>query len=202
MSEMLSYDAELTSMTGGRGSYHMEMSHYDEYDYLIIDEAHHIESATTNALIAHPLGILQGVDHLFTGNVEKVDIEMLQALRDQRPYPPTAIQFAPIMRSGKYCDRASRRYRAIRSERTDGSCGAKRASRCHWAFRTAGADRRDRSHRTTRGARAGGCDGCHRAAGGARADRRDGRQRTRGAFRAEWSQWALWPVGPDRSVRL
>jgi elongation factor G len=27
---MLSYDAELTSMTGGRGSYHMEMSHYDE----------------------------------------------------------------------------------------------------------------------------------------------------------------------------
>ncbi len=27
---MLSYDAELTSMTGGRGSYHMEMYHYDE----------------------------------------------------------------------------------------------------------------------------------------------------------------------------
>jgi elongation factor G len=30
MSEMLSYEAELTSMTGGRGSYHMEMAHYDE----------------------------------------------------------------------------------------------------------------------------------------------------------------------------
>jgi elongation factor G len=30
MAEMLSYDADLTSMTGGRGSYHMEMSHYDE----------------------------------------------------------------------------------------------------------------------------------------------------------------------------
>ena len=30
MSEMLTYDADLTSMTGGRGSYHMEMSHYDE----------------------------------------------------------------------------------------------------------------------------------------------------------------------------
>jgi elongation factor G len=30
MSEMLSYDADLTSMTGGRGSYHMDMSHYDE----------------------------------------------------------------------------------------------------------------------------------------------------------------------------
>jgi len=30
LSEMLSYDGELTSMTGARGSYHMEMSHYDE----------------------------------------------------------------------------------------------------------------------------------------------------------------------------
>jgi elongation factor G len=30
LSEMLSYDAELTSMTGGRGSYAMEMSHYAE----------------------------------------------------------------------------------------------------------------------------------------------------------------------------
>jgi elongation factor G len=28
--EMLSYDGELTSMTGGRGSYHMEMGHYEE----------------------------------------------------------------------------------------------------------------------------------------------------------------------------
>jgi elongation factor G len=30
LSEMLSYDAELTSMTGARGSYHMEVDHYDE----------------------------------------------------------------------------------------------------------------------------------------------------------------------------
>ncbi len=30
MAEMLNFDAELTSMTGGRGSYHMELSHYDE----------------------------------------------------------------------------------------------------------------------------------------------------------------------------
>lgn len=29
-SEMLNFDAELTSMTGGRGSYQMEMDHYDE----------------------------------------------------------------------------------------------------------------------------------------------------------------------------
>ncbi len=30
LSEMLSYDAELTSMTGGRGFYHMQLDHYDE----------------------------------------------------------------------------------------------------------------------------------------------------------------------------
>jgi elongation factor G len=30
LAEMLAYDADLTSMTGARGSYHMEMSHYDE----------------------------------------------------------------------------------------------------------------------------------------------------------------------------
>jgi elongation factor G len=30
LSEMLSYDGELTSMTGARGSYHMEMARYDE----------------------------------------------------------------------------------------------------------------------------------------------------------------------------
>ncbi len=30
MAEMLGYDATLTSMTGGRGSYHVEFSHYDE----------------------------------------------------------------------------------------------------------------------------------------------------------------------------
>jgi elongation factor G len=30
MSEMLSYEQHLTSATGGRGSYHMEYSHYEE----------------------------------------------------------------------------------------------------------------------------------------------------------------------------
>ncbi|MBI3931848.1 MAG: elongation factor G [Acidobacteria bacterium] len=33
MAEMLSYDADLTSMTGARGSYHMELSHYDEVPF-------------------------------------------------------------------------------------------------------------------------------------------------------------------------
>jgi elongation factor G len=38
MAEMLSYDAELTSMTGGRGSYHMELSHYDEVPHQLQDK--------------------------------------------------------------------------------------------------------------------------------------------------------------------
>ena len=30
MAEMLTYEQHLTSATGGRGTYHMEFSHYDE----------------------------------------------------------------------------------------------------------------------------------------------------------------------------
>ncbi|MBI1842818.1 MAG: amino-acid N-acetyltransferase [Verrucomicrobia bacterium] len=45
--------------------------------------ANDLRAVSTNAVIAHPLGILQGVDHLFTGKVERVDTEMLQALLGQ-----------------------------------------------------------------------------------------------------------------------
>lgn len=37
-------------------------------------------AACTNAIIAHPMGILQGVDQLFTGKVERVDTELIQTL--------------------------------------------------------------------------------------------------------------------------
>jgi amino-acid N-acetyltransferase len=39
-----------------------------------------LRGASTNALIAHPLGVLRGVDHLFTGRVERVDVELLDTL--------------------------------------------------------------------------------------------------------------------------
>jgi amino-acid N-acetyltransferase len=39
-----------------------------------------LRAASPNAVIASPMGILQGVDHLFTGKVERVDIELLQTL--------------------------------------------------------------------------------------------------------------------------
>jgi amino-acid N-acetyltransferase len=39
-----------------------------------------LRGAGTNAVIAHPLGILRGVDHLFTGRVERIDAELLRTL--------------------------------------------------------------------------------------------------------------------------
>jgi len=49
--------------------------------------ANDLRAATTNAIIAHPLGILGGVDHLFTGKVERVDVEFLQNLLAQGVIP-------------------------------------------------------------------------------------------------------------------
>jgi amino-acid N-acetyltransferase len=39
-----------------------------------------LRAAATNAVTAHPLGILKGVDHLYTGKVERVDTAFLQTL--------------------------------------------------------------------------------------------------------------------------
>ncbi len=49
--------------------------------------ANDLRAACTNAIIAHPLGIIQGVDHLFTGKVERVDVELLQTLLAQGIVP-------------------------------------------------------------------------------------------------------------------
>jgi len=49
--------------------------------------ANDLRATSTNAIIAHPMGIIQGVDHLFTGKVERVDVEMLQSLLNQGVVP-------------------------------------------------------------------------------------------------------------------
>ena len=49
--------------------------------------ANDLRAACTNVIIAHPLGIIQGVDHLFTGKVERVDTEFLQTLLTQGVVP-------------------------------------------------------------------------------------------------------------------
>ncbi len=49
--------------------------------------ANDLRAACTNAVIAHPLGIIHGVDHLFTGKVERVDTEMFQKLLDNGIIP-------------------------------------------------------------------------------------------------------------------
>jgi amino-acid N-acetyltransferase len=49
--------------------------------------ANDLRAATTNVIIAHPVGIIQGVDQLYTGKVERVDSELLQSLLSQGVVP-------------------------------------------------------------------------------------------------------------------
>lgn len=49
--------------------------------------ANDLRAVTTNGIIAHPMGILHGVDHLFTGKVERVDVELFQSLIGQGILP-------------------------------------------------------------------------------------------------------------------
>lgn len=48
---------------------------------------HDLRAVCPNAIIAHPMGILHGVDHLFTGKVERVDTGLLQTLLAQDIIP-------------------------------------------------------------------------------------------------------------------
>lgn len=41
---------------------------------------HDLRAASPNAIVAHPMGILQGVDQLFTGKVERIDVELLEMM--------------------------------------------------------------------------------------------------------------------------
>lgn len=49
--------------------------------------AHDLRAAYANVIVAHPVGILQGVDHLFTGKVERVDVDLLNSLLAQGVVP-------------------------------------------------------------------------------------------------------------------
>jgi len=56
--------------------------------------ANDLHGAYTNALVAHPAGILQGIDYQYTGKLERVDVALLHALleRDVVPViPPLGI---------------------------------------------------------------------------------------------------------------
>ena len=49
--------------------------------------ANDLRGAYPNAVVAHPAGILGGVDHLFTGKVERVDVGLLQTLLEHDIIP-------------------------------------------------------------------------------------------------------------------
>jgi amino-acid N-acetyltransferase len=49
--------------------------------------ANDLRAACTNAIVAHPIGIIHGIDQLLTGKVERIDIELLQTLLNQGIIP-------------------------------------------------------------------------------------------------------------------
>ena len=49
--------------------------------------ANDLRAACTNAVVAHPMGIIHGVDQMFTGKVERFDTELLQTLLNQGIVP-------------------------------------------------------------------------------------------------------------------
>ncbi len=49
--------------------------------------ANDLRGATPNAVVAHPAGVLGGVDHLFTGKVERIDGAILQTLLEHDIVP-------------------------------------------------------------------------------------------------------------------
>ena len=46
-----------------------------------------LRAASTNAITAHPKGIVSGVDHQFTGKIERVDVDLFQRLLDSGIIP-------------------------------------------------------------------------------------------------------------------
>ena len=49
--------------------------------------ANDLRAACTNAIVAHPLGIIHGVDQMFTGKIERLDVDLLQTLLNQGLIP-------------------------------------------------------------------------------------------------------------------
>jgi amino-acid N-acetyltransferase len=46
-----------------------------------------LRGGCTNAVVAHPAGILQGVDHQHTGKIDRIDVELLRALMEHDVIP-------------------------------------------------------------------------------------------------------------------
>lgn len=49
--------------------------------------ANDLKAACTNGIVAHPIGVIQGIDQRFTGRVERIDTEFLQSLLAQGVVP-------------------------------------------------------------------------------------------------------------------
>ncbi len=74
-------DLEGTGVTDAR-TLELALSAANRLTHEILEglSANDLRAACPNVITSHPLGIIQGVDHLFTGRVERIDIEFLQSL--------------------------------------------------------------------------------------------------------------------------
>ncbi len=74
-------DLEGTGVTDA-GTLELALSAANRLTHEILEglSANDLRAACPNVITSHPLGIIQGVDHLFTGRVERIDIEFLQSL--------------------------------------------------------------------------------------------------------------------------
>jgi len=77
-----------------------------------------LRGASTNAVIAHPYGIVRGIDHLFTGRIERIDVELLQTILSNG-IVPVVPPLGMLRRCLKNAEPAGepRRFAVIRSER-------------------------------------------------------------------------------------
>lgn len=49
--------------------------------------ANDLRAASSNSIVAHPAGILNGIDHQLTGRVERIDVELMKTLLDKDIIP-------------------------------------------------------------------------------------------------------------------
>jgi amino-acid N-acetyltransferase len=86
--------------------------------------ANDLRAACTNAIVAHPLGIIHGVDQLFTGKIERVDIELLQTLLNQGivpVVPPLGIDGdGKTYRTNSACDAGVHRVHIVNGREDEG----------------------------------------------------------------------------------
>jgi amino-acid N-acetyltransferase len=86
--QVLTSDVDGTGITD-RATLQVALTAANRVTHEIIEglSANDLRAACPNAIVAHPAGILGGVDQLFTGKIERVDVGLLQTLMEHDIIP-------------------------------------------------------------------------------------------------------------------